>query len=93
MRGVIAPETAMDAERRRKMATQRERILHYLKTGKPLTGIYATNVMHIMEYRKRISELRREGYTINDRWVYEYWKKGKNRGKLRIKYKKYWLAA
>lgn len=73
--------------------SQRERILHYLKTGKVLTGIYATNVMHIMDYRKRISELRQEGYDIRGEWHYDYWKKGKDRGKMRLKYKRYWLAA
>jgi len=73
--------------------SQRKRILHYLQTGKVLTGIYATNVMHIMDYRKRISELRQEGYRIDDMWYYKYGKKGKDKGKLLWKCKKYWLAA
>ena len=73
--------------------SQRVRILNYLKTGKVFTGIYATNVMHIMDYRKRISELRGEGYDIEDKWQYDYFKQGKRTGQLQRKYKKYWLVA
>lgn len=72
--------------------SQRKRILHYLQTGKVLTGIYSTNVMHIMEYRKRISELRRMGYDIRGEWQYDYFKQGKLKGKLQRKYMRYWLA-
>lgn len=73
------------------MKSQKERILSYLQRGRTLTGIYATNTMNIMDYRKRISELRRDGYQIEDEWVYEKYKTGKLKGKIRIKYKKYWL--
>ena len=75
------------------MKSQRERILSYLSTGRKLTGIYATNRMNILDYRKRISELRREGYDIQDQMVYEYYKSGKKKGQLKTKYKKYWLAS
>lgn len=74
------------------MKSQKQRILEYLQKGKTLTGLYATNRMFIMDYRKRISELRQEGWDIASEMVYEYYKSGKMKGKIRTKYNKYWLA-
>lgn len=74
------------------MKGQKERILDHLIQGRSLTGLYATNQMRIMDYRKRISELRRDGYDIRDEMVYERYKSGENKGKVKVKYKRYWLA-
>lgn len=74
------------------MKSQRERILEYLQGGNVLTGLYATNTMRIMDYRKRISELRQDGWVIASEMVYEHYKSGKLKGKIRTKYNRYWLA-
>lgn len=73
------------------MKGQKERILDHLIQGKVLTGLYATNQMRIMDYRKRISELRQDGYDIRDEMVYEHYKSGEQVGRLKAKYKRYWL--
>ena len=64
--------------------SQKERIMKYLQSGRKLTGLYATNIMHIMDYRKRISELRAEGYEIADEWAKDK--------KKHITYKRYYLC-
>lgn len=53
------------------MKSQKERILDVLRDGNVLTGMYATNIMKIMDYRKRISELRQDGWVIDDQMVYD----------------------
>ena len=65
-----------------KRTSQKERILSYLRSGRKLTGLYATNTLRIMDYRKRISELIRDGYDIRSEWAKE---KGRP-------FKKYYLA-
>ena len=83
---------AAAARRESKMKSQKQRILEHMQKGRKLTGLYATNKMMIMDYRKRISELRAEGWDIRSEMVYEYYKTGKNKGKIRVKYNVYWLG-
>lgn len=44
------------------------RIWEYMKAHGSITGIQATDELRIMDYRKRISELRHAGKNIGDRW-------------------------
>ena len=44
------------------------RIWEYMKAHGSITGIQATDELRIMDYRKRISELRHAGKNIEDRW-------------------------
>jgi hypothetical protein len=67
-------------------ANQRMRILKYMKQNGSITGLEATNVLHIMDYRKRISEMRRNGINIDDEWQ----KKTDGDG-MSVRYKRYFL--
>ena len=51
-----------------------------------ITGIEATNIVHIMDYRKRISEMRRKGINIGDEWQRKTDKNG-----MPVRYKRYFL--
>lgn len=44
------------------------RILEYMRDNKSITGYQATNELHIMDYRKRISEIIRAGVGIVKTW-------------------------
>jgi hypothetical protein len=44
------------------------RILEYMKTHGSITGQQATKELNIMDYRKRISELRHAGTGIKSVW-------------------------
>lgn len=44
------------------------RILEYMRDNKSITGYQATNELHIMDYRKRISEIIRDGVNIRKTW-------------------------
>lgn len=44
------------------------RILDYMQEHGSITGYQATNELHIMDYRKRISELRQSGISIRTVW-------------------------
>lgn len=67
-------------------ANQRMRILNYMKQNGSITGLEATNVLHIMDYRKRISEMRRNGINIDDEWQ----RKTDGDG-MPVRYKRYFL--
>lgn len=67
-------------------ANQRMRILNYMKQNGGITGLEATNILHIMDYRKRISEMRRNGINIGDEWL----RKTDGDG-MPVRYKRYFL--
>lgn len=46
------------------MATQKTRVLNFLKSGKNLTKYHAENRMHIANPREVIRQLREEGHMI-----------------------------
>ncbi len=48
---------------------QKKRILAYLKSGNPITKFKAFTLFNCTKADTRISELRREGYPISDRWI------------------------
>lgn len=68
-------------------ANQRTKILNYMKENKGITGLEATNILHIMDYRKRISEMRRNGINIGDEWQ----RKTDGDG-MPVRYKRYFLV-
>lgn len=47
-----------------KRVTQKERTLNWLRTNGELTFAEAVEKLHILDVRKRIQELREEGYNI-----------------------------
>ena len=47
---------------------QQMRIKNFMEQNGSITGFEATNILHIMDYRKRISEMRRKGVKIDDVW-------------------------
>ena len=47
----------------------REQIKNGLEAGKTLTVVDALNQYRTIDLRKYISDLRKEGMVINDRWV------------------------
>lgn len=51
--------------------TQKRAILSYLAQGGVLTKSNAKKISGAEDFRKRISELRREGHDIKDRWCQE----------------------
>jgi hypothetical protein len=59
-------------------------ILEYLKSGYTLTALEALKLFNTMNLRNRISELRREGYNIQNRTIYN--------DKNRKHYSEYWLS-
>ena len=66
-----------------KKINQQNRIIQYMREHNGITGIEATNKLHIMDYRKRISELRRKGdIIIADKW---------ERGADGARYKRYFI--
>lgn len=67
-------------------ANQRMRILNYMKQNGGITGIEATNLLHIMDYRKRISEMRRNGINIGDEWQSKTDRYG-----MPVRYKRYFI--
>jgi len=48
--------------------TQRNAILEHLRNKGSITTLEAVLELHIMDSRKRISELRRDGHDIPDEW-------------------------
>lgn len=58
-------------------------ILEYLKSGKRLTALEALSLFGTMNLRNRISELRQEGYNIQDKLIHN-----ENNKKH---YSQYWL--
>lgn len=61
------------------------KILEYLKLGHSLTALEALSLFGTMNLRNRISELRKEGYNIQDRTIHN-----KTTGKH---YSQYWFAS
>lgn len=51
-----------------KAMTDCTRILDYMQEHGSITGYQATNELHIMDYRKRISEIIRDGVNIRKIW-------------------------
>lgn len=50
------------------METQKTAILNELSTGVRLTALEALKLCGCLNLRNRISELRREGFQIDDKW-------------------------
>jgi len=49
--------------------TQNERIVEYAKKMRGITSLEATNVLHIMSFTKRMSEIRRDPrYIVKQKW-------------------------
>lgn len=51
-----------------KTETQKVMILQYLLSGCKMTGLDAIKIAGCIKASNRISELRREGYFIQDQW-------------------------
>lgn len=66
--------------------TQRKAILALLESGVILTKDNAKKLTGAEDYRKRISELRRQGHPIEDRWC-----SGRNRYGHGCTYKEYFI--
>lgn len=49
--------------------TQKQRILHYLQTGKTLTRLNGWSTLGVIEAPARISELRQDGHPIDTKMV------------------------
>jgi hypothetical protein len=78
----------MDANPNSQAATsQKVAIIAYLNNGGTLTKKNAAQLFGAEDYRKRISELRRAGYDIRDRWI-----TGMNRYGHKERYKEYYLV-
>jgi len=78
----------MDANPNSQAATsQKVAIIAYLRNGGTLTKKNAAQLFGAEDYRKRISELRRAGFDIRDRW-----KTGKSRYGHTERYKEYYLV-
>lgn len=67
--------------------SQSREILRCLQSGLVLTKANAKQLTGAEDYRKRISELRRQGYEILDRWV-----SGINRYGNHERYKEYYMV-
>lgn len=67
--------------------SQKKEILRCLQSGIILTKANAKQLTGAEDYRKRISELRREGHQILDRWV-----SGTNRYGHHERYKEYYMV-
>lgn len=67
--------------------TQRKAILALLESGTILTKENAKRLTGAEDYRKRISELRRQGHPIEDRWC-----SGLNRYGHHCTYKEYFIT-
>ena len=81
---VTAPdETATEAN----SLTQRQAILKLLESGVVLSKSNAKQLTGAEDFRKRISELRRMGYPIQDSWT-----TGKNRYGHSCTYKNYFIT-
>lgn len=68
------------------MNRQGRRIMSYLESGKRLTSKTAMEELGNVSFAKRISELRRDGFKITDRW-----EKSKDRYGEDCRYKVYAL--
>ena len=68
--------------------SQKKEILRHLQAGVILTKANAKALTGAEDYRKRISELRRAGYQILDRWV-----SGTNRYGHHERFKEYYMVA
>jgi hypothetical protein len=51
--------------------SQKSDILKYLQDGNTLTGLQGLTLFGSLSIRNRISELRREGYNIQDRIIHD----------------------
>ena len=51
------------------MTSQTQQIHDYLKSGKPLTAIEALELFKCFRLASRISDLKRQGYTINSELI------------------------
>ena len=65
---------------------QKEIVLDYLETNGTITTFECYSKLEIVDLQKAINLLRKEGYSISDRWI----SKINHRGR-RIKYKEYKL--
>ena len=53
-----------------RMKSQNKRIEEYLKNGKSLTPISALSLFNCFRLAARVSDLRKQGLTISDKWYY-----------------------
>ena len=60
--------------------TDHKKIIDHMKSGKRLDGWTAVTRLKMIDYRARISELRRMGWDIQDEYVKEYDRDGKYKG-------------
>lgn len=60
---------------------QKDMIVQHLESGNAITSLEALNLFGCFRLASRITDLKKEGYDINDRFV-------ENNGK---KFKQYWL--
>lgn len=51
-----------------KKLSDRQRILRYMLRGGRVSGLNCIKLFHTTEHRKRISELRQDGFIISDEW-------------------------
>lgn len=65
---------------------QQNRILEYLINHDHITSAISIKALGIMDLRKRLSELRRMGFPIEDRYVTK-----ENRYGKKVRYKEYYL--
>lgn len=68
--------------------TAHKKIIDHMKSGQRLDGWTAVTRLQIIDYRARISELRRMGWDIQDEYVQEYDRDGKYKGQ----HKEYFLG-
>ena len=69
-------------------ASQRQRILKWLQSGKPLTTLQARNELKCCHPAMRVLELRRKGYAIGTGWR---WDESQEQGRHRVA--QYYLKA
>lgn len=67
--------------------SQKKEMLKHFYAGGVVSANNAPELFGSADYRKRISELRRAGYPIEDRWV-----TGRSRYKNRCRMKEYFMA-
>jgi len=72
---------------KKKLTDQQDRILEYLINHDHITSATSITSLGIMDLRKRVSELRRMGYSIEDRMVTK-----ENRYGKKVSYKEYFLG-
>lgn len=69
-----------------KLTDQQQLVMDYLNTHAWITGTLSVTVLGVMDLRKRVSELRRLGFPIEDRSVTRHNRYGK-----KVTFKEYFL--